>query len=573
MKLKQLASAVILATSGVAIAPLATAATYDLSLVPVQDKVFLNFAQSIDNTGTMVVTAQGGYNPPIDLSLLDFEDETFIARFADPEAVEQGIFSSADYQELYAYIVNARGAGNTTFQPIASYRSYKSDTVTADLIPGFDAFNDAINDYWRQNYTSVYDSVGGDYFVGIANAPFFTVDYTNDDGDEFTYIINNAQTQGFVEVNGNATPLPSALADAPIPGYSEPFAINQSLQVVGWASVDVTDDFQEDIDACLDDETRGSQPFDVCLYNLSLNVTTGTYRRAAIWQLDAQGNVLSTTPYGMAFEPDEDEYVTGYVSSARDINDNGIAVGYAHNGEFVLYTLPSAQPRRFTFPQEVATTFVDGVVTEILPREDSLSSYAQGINNDNWVMGTVLEENNGFARQHLFVHNLDSGESIFPQGFFQTAGVRPRAINNNGIVVGEGEYESDVQYDRQVRAFMYDINVGDFIDLNTLLSCEQREQYRLVSAADINDDNEIIANALYLDTQRYIDGEEVLTTAGDTIDANRIVAVKLTPNGTGSVEQCDAAEEQNYERKGATGTLYGLLTLGLFAFLRRLSFR
>ena len=80
MKLKQLASAVILATSAVtavAVSPLATAATYDLTLAPVQDKSFFNFAQSIDNTGTMVVVSESEYNPPIDLSILDFENELF----------------------------------------------------------------------------------------------------------------------------------------------------------------------------------------------------------------------------------------------------------------------------------------------------------------------------------------------------------------------------------------------------------------------------------------------------------------------------------------------------------------
>ena len=132
--------------------------------------------------------------------------------------------------------------------------------------------------------------------------------------------------------------------------------------------------------------------------------------------------------------------------------------------------------------------------------------------------------------------------------FFQTAAVTPRAINNNGIVVGEGEYESDVQTNRQVRAFMYDLNVGEFIDLNTLLSCEQREQFTLVNAMDINDNNEIIANALVRDTQRYITGEEVINADGETTEVDRIVAVKLTPNGNGTVDECASVEEELYER-------------------------
>ena len=169
----------------------------------------------------------------------------------------------------------------------------------------------------------------------------------------------------------------------------------------------------------------------------------------------------------------------------------------------------------------------------------------------------------------MFIYNIDSGEAEYPQGFFQTAAVTPRAINNNGIVVGEGEYESDVQTGRQLRAFMYDMNVGEFVDLNTLLTCEQREQYTLVTAMDINDNDEIIANARYISTQRYITGEEVLTDAGDTVETDRVVAVKLTPNSTGSIEQCDGVEEAPYERQGASASWYGIALLSLLAVFRR----
>ncbi|MCP4949792.1 MAG: hypothetical protein GY923_20090, partial [Aestuariibacter sp.] len=87
MKLKQLTSAVILATTGMS----ATAATYTLTPAPVQDLSFYNFSQSIDNTGAMVVMTQTEYNPPIDLDLLDFTNENFTAIFDDPDAVEQGV--------------------------------------------------------------------------------------------------------------------------------------------------------------------------------------------------------------------------------------------------------------------------------------------------------------------------------------------------------------------------------------------------------------------------------------------------------------------------------------------------
>ena len=182
MKLKQLASAVILATSATALMPSVSAATYDLTVAPVQDLSFFNFAQSIDNTGTMVVISESEYNPPIDLSILDFENETFTSIFEDPEAVEQGVFSNADYQALYAYIINGRSS-STLIQSLATYRSYQMDTVSVDLIPGFDVFDESFNDYSHSAYSEINDSVDGDYFVGAGAAAFFKLDYTNEDGD------------------------------------------------------------------------------------------------------------------------------------------------------------------------------------------------------------------------------------------------------------------------------------------------------------------------------------------------------------------------------------------------------
>ena len=96
MKLKQLTSAVILATTGMS----ATAATYTLTPTPAQDLSFANYAQSIDNSGTLVINTSVEYNPPIDLSLFDFENELFTAQFEDPDAVEQGVFSNVDYNIL-----------------------------------------------------------------------------------------------------------------------------------------------------------------------------------------------------------------------------------------------------------------------------------------------------------------------------------------------------------------------------------------------------------------------------------------------------------------------------------------
>ncbi|MDC8831053.1 DUF3466 family protein [Alteromonas gilva] len=565
MKLKQLASAVILATSSIP----AMAATYNLDLVPVQDKSFFNFAQSIDNTGTLVTVSESEYNPPIDLSLLNFDSEAFRAIFADPDAAEVGDFTNRDYQAVYSFIVTNRGRNDPTFQAIANYRSYQGDTVDAELIPGFDVIDDATNDYTRSAFSIVNDSYSGQYFVGSGNTPFFKVDTLDSNDEEVTYVLNDTYRQAFVAVNGVTTPLPPTSPDM-INGISEAFSINSSLQVAGWGSSAYIESVNNNIELCFDDEERGDVPIELCTYSLGLSLNEGSYRRAMIWQLDAQGNLLSTTEYGLLFEPEEDNNFVSFTSRANAINDNGIAVGASHNGESVVYTLPAQQPTPRRDLQSVATTFIDGETAELLPENsDNLMSEAIDINNDNWVVGTVLQENNNIARNQLFLYNIDSGEEIYPQGFFQTAGVKPRAINNNGIVVGEGEFESQVQVDRELRAFMYDLNVGEFINLNTLLTCEQRQKYTLVTAMDINDNNEIIANARVIDDQRYITGEKVLNSAGETNQIDRVVAVKLTPNSAGSVEQCEQAEEPKYERSGASASWYGLAVLSVFALMRR----
>lgn len=565
MKLKQLTSAVILATTGMS----ATAATYTLTPTPAQDLSFANYAQSIDNSGTLVINTSAEYNPPIDLSLFDFENALFTAQFEDPDAVEQGVFSNVDYNILYSYVLQVRQS-SILGQKLETLRSYQTDMVGLDLIPGFDVYSEDFDDYSRSSLSLMRDSLDGDFFVGTGNGAFFELDYTNEDGTDYTFIINALPKQAMVQVNGEAKFLPASTTE-PLGGFGEAFAINNQLQVAGYSSTVFSDAYITAAENCDDDEERGDVPVEVCQYNLISNETTlntVAQTRATIWEIDTQGEVVNTQTYGMLFTPEEDDTsLFAYYSKANDINDQGVAVGESSTGETVIYTIPGGNAGRYQ--NIVATAFMDGEVIELLPRDENLQSSANAINNDGWVVGNVRRENNGVAREQMFAYNIESGESIYPDGFFATSAVNPRAINNNGIIVGEGEFDASVQTNRQLRAFMYDINVGEFIDLNTLLPCDQQQQYTLVTANDINDDNEIIANAMYLSPEVYITGEEVLDNAGNTNDVTRVIAVKLTPTGAQNVEDCDASNEDNYERKGASLPLSALLTLGVFALFRR----
>jgi hypothetical protein len=115
---------------------------------------------------------------------------------------------------------------------------------------------------------------------------------------------------------------------------------------------------------------------------------------------------------------------------------------------------------------------------------------------------------------------------------------------------------------------MYNIDTEEFIDLNDLVSCDN--PYELIEAVDINDNDEIIANARIKATNKYVTGNDVINSDGETEEIDTIVAVKLSPLANGSIEECEIPEdEQPYERKGAsTGWL---AFFGLFAgvFMRR----
>jgi hypothetical protein len=572
MKLRQLASAVILATTAVPV----MAAKYELTVVPVNDLAYNNFAKSIDESGTLVVVLDDEFNPDIDLDLLDFDSTSFNANFEDATAVSQGVFSNADYQYLYTYLASGRAttsdpSGDVTIQRLVQYRSYQTDTVGYDLIPGFDEINEDFADYSRSSYSLVRDSLHGDYFVGTSTTPFETIEYNTDDGTDYDYVVNSDLRHAFVEVNGETHSLPPDDDLDEDYGYSDAYAINDNLQIAGFGSASFTDDVQDYLDTCDHYDTRGDVPKEYCIYNIlhtSSYFTSLSQQRAIVWQIDSSGSVITTDTYDLVFEPDDDDD-TYYSSRALAINSDGIAVGDSQTGETEYITRESSSSYESVL---VATSFYEGETTELLPRVESLKSGAVDINDNNWIVGYVLEESNGVARNQMFIYNYDDGETLYPEGFFTSAAVTAHAINNNNIIVGYGEYDSTVETNREVRAFMYDMEDEDFIDLNTYLDCDDASTYTLVDAVDINDDNEIIANARIRVPYTYINGEEYIDSDGNTVEVDKIVAVKLTPVTGGEIDECTIEEiedDDDYERQGASWGLWSLVSLMVAGVWRR----
>ncbi|MDG1121904.1 MAG: DUF3466 family protein [Glaciecola sp.] len=537
-------------------APLATAATYEVEELTTNELAINVFARSIDNAGNALMVTQDLYNLPIDVSLIDFENETIIANLTDVDAAAAGNPNEADYNYLIGLIRYGANGNSLTSQQFALYQSFVNNGMTDIRVKGFDEETTATNGYTFGSETLANYIFDSNTIVGSGEGVFTTRSYTTEDETEINYVLNDFIRRGFVQLNGNTIALPPS--ELSLGGYSEAYSINQNLQVVGTSSVRMTEQLVEAIANCDDDEERGDIPLDVCYYNLILSgaTTISMDRRATIWQLDAQGQIISTQTFPLPFTPEEVSETntdTAFYNAALAINDEGIAVGETHT--FYL-------DRELKFNS--AAMFRDGETIELIDKEDYFPSTAKDINNNNIIIGTGSTQINGTTRTKFFTYDLDADELTFPVDFFPGSSSTARDINNNNMVVGEGEVEFDNASTRRKNAFIYDMNSQTFTNLNDLLECDS--PYSIVGANAINDNNVILANALVNRQARNSAGELVIDSDGVAIMTDQIITVKLNPIANGAIDDCTTEDNTIPERVGASMSfsLGGLLLLTLF---------
>lgn len=324
-------------------------------------------------------------------------------------------------------------------------------------------------------------------------------------------------------------------------GISRAYAINDNNQVVGFAAIEDTPRVVSAYENCLNPESTSAHlPLGVCMYTVwaSAEYEAATrsplYQEAAyMWELDATGNVLAQRSLGMAptvlddNEGKEDkEKIEGTVrSEALDVNDAGVAVGFTtFSGPFVL---------------NYATVYNEGKAEWVIPK--TTQGYAQSkathINNNGYIAGFTLQVNLQYPRERTFIAHTDGREVEFPGGFFADSSWRPRGINNLNQVVGRAERDRTQVQQRRTVAFMYDIDKGTIVDLNSLMGCHSG--YDLFDAVSINDNGDIIALA-NMEEVRVIDGREYTGLS--------VKPVLL--RASNAVESCgDPSDKQ--ERKGS----------------------
>ncbi len=357
-------------------------------------------------------------------------------------------------------------------------------------------------------------------------------------------------------------------------GESALLDLNDNLQGVGYQSTTVNatalSTIEDETTGCSAADVLKDLPFDVCVWNIA-NSTDLFHLGAVLWQFDNNGDVVSTTALPELVTPNADD-TRIYKSYAVAVNNSGTAVGYSYGWFANDVTEPTAfQSRSF-----YAVIYKDGQVIDITDDHTvEFDSRLYDINNAGIATGHVTKFINGSQRTKFFYIDTtaETPTKVFPTDFFTGSSSTARAINENGMIVGEGEVETQndqqsttgASNSRRRHAFMYSISDDKFTDLNDFITCSS--PYTIIEARGINDNNEISATALINVPLRDAKGEIMLDSDGNQLmeDVPRAVVLKPT---SGEVEDCSATETK-VVRQGASFNWLFLAFGFIFAGKRR----
>jgi hypothetical protein len=234
------------------------------------------------------------------------------------------------------------------------------------------------------------------------------------------------------------------------------------------------------------------------------------------------------------------------------------------------------------------------------------NSVATDINKNLVVIGEAKrrgdKRENGAAPNRMFLTSIDSSGNVGSAQyfdelngnsgiFFRGVGGETGAINNFNEIVGAVDAEQSTEYfgkKRRQRGFIYPYSVADsgdqdMIDRRAIFKNKpwllddltnggsestNNNQFRIVDAADINDDGVIVATALKCEGGYDTTGHN--SYCGNGQKREKVVAVKLIPiaNATSADIQTRALEAAPVERQGGGLGWMAMIFLG-FLGLRR----
>lgn len=608
-------SVLTLSISTALFAQSASAATYEVIDLGVVDSVKQTYGidvRSLDpvNVETLL-SAQTSYNFPVQFDLLIEDDFDDIVRYAD--RYHEQVFTLNDIEDEDAlragtptandlsWTINwLRGLNNTRYQKISDTFVYVTNVdftdpanpiITSTQMSIFDQVIPGTSDLSRTTVEVPKGITAEGWVYGTSSSPYLPLapfDEDNNDDDVVHWIthssdgdpLNGFTSRGFVKFDANSPAVEAVPLEASYGGLSSVNDINANQVAVGTSSVDLNPDVLADM---LDDNDNGcydpsyvgegqNYPFEVCIFRYKSRLY---FSNAVKWTIGADGaSEVEDLGTGIINPHPKDD--RPFTSSATSINDNGTIVGYSHFWWDYDET-PSENERVGSF----AAVFKDGEVIDFTDRDDYFESRAYDIANTGLFTGYMYAYVNGKPRTKFFYADANADEivPVFPEDFFKGSSSIAYAINDYGLIVGEGEVETFVDSastQRRRHGFLFDMNANDgegaFYDVNSFLSCEQQEQYTIVEARGVSNDPTnpiILATAFAKQPRLDSKGQPLILEGTNNNDEDVLRAIYLRPlDVPGEIEYCAEIEDKT-KREGASFGYLSLFALMLLGFRRK----
>ncbi|WP_230961304.1 DUF3466 family protein [Psychrosphaera haliotis] len=479
-----------------------------------------------------------------DISDEELDTEQLDAESADCLKIQLGANS------IYTFSASFQKVGDEK----TGYYGSVSDNGILNLV---DIVADETGELTRSNIERLSAINNLSVAVGSVSAPYKSDSYTYESGDSTVtsdFFTRDYSLRAVVSSNGETSLIEPTYSV--FGGETSGNDISDTGYVAGYDSVGIYGTLETQIN---DECSEQSIPENICAWSLQEQSSDSIYeRRATVWKLGSDNQVAEKQVYELAFTP-SDFQVKNFKTVATAVNDSGLAVGY---GEYT-----ESETALATFIFDYPLVFSNGETKNILQDNDDYDSgYAVDVNNSNLAVGKVRDILNGVFNDSMFIYDIDKEELITPTLFYKGSETTANSINENGMIVGNGEYEITNATNRRKHGYLYDFNTDTFNDLNDLISCDS--EFEVVDAVDINNNNEIVATALK--TVKTLDalGNEILDEDGNVEMSQVPVAVLLEPVAGGEVDSCNV-EETNYERKGFSNSIWMISFLTIFAVIRR----
>tara|TARA_R110001592_G_scaffold69688_1_gene213853 strand:- start:789 stop:2672 length:1884 start_codon:yes stop_codon:yes gene_type:complete len=571
------------------------AATYKIVDKIEASKLKYTYAQHQNINGDMAISGASLYNFPVQFNYLDADDFN---------AIE--VFAALNYLSIHALDdiedSGALRAGNPTANDLAWVVRWLQDTRTGkgrdikyqkvgDTI-AMTNLSGVTQDYnlWDETFEgtdtltrSTIDIVSGitngGISYGTATAPYLPSElFTDSTGIEYTFWLREYGIRGFFSYDQGAqvhqiVPFETQYGG----GTSAVMDVNEAGVAVGFSSYKITQSYLDFIEnetgGCADPAiVPSTMTLAACIANLQIGSSTAPYHSMALKATLNQNGTPVVEQLGLLVTPHPDD-IRSYSSYALAVNSSGVAVGYADGFFDETVTEPLVDE---IMAYQYAVVYKNGEVIDLTgDHTNKASSRAYDINDAGIAVGHITKAIGGKPIQKFFYVDTSVPKEeismITPDDFFSGSDSTVRAINNNGLMVGEGEIETQnesTQNPRRTAAFVYNMNDDIFTNLNNTIPCALRLTYNVLEARGINDAGIISATATVKVDRRDAKGEIMLDDSGAPLREDVIRAISLEPIPDDG-EVCTAEEENKVIRKGASTSIYGVLSIMALLGLRR----